>query len=214
MILRCSLVLVLLSGFLQAQTHDGPNVRLLAERTLPAHGKVTVTSGGKTSPALDLPIHYLSAPVELSERSFAVTSAGDSTVLATFTLPPKGRSFIALLIPKSEAAYLPILIPADDESFKPGDVYFYNLAPKTILGQVGSSKFSINPSSSKTVRLQGARPEKYYDVAFGVKEEVGNRVLSTTRWPLDERVRGYVFFYLNPAKKRIEYRMVSEFVPI
>ena len=38
------------------------------------------------------------------------------------------------------------------------------------------------------------------------------RSYSTTRWPVDDKQRSYVFFFINPATKRLDYRAVDEFV--
>ena len=78
---------------------------------------------------------------------------------------------------------------------------------------MGSVKFVIGGSSGRIVRPEGAKAERYYDVGFGVREEQGNRMLSTTRWPVDDHSRSYVFFFQNPTSGRLDYRAVDEFVP-
>jgi hypothetical protein len=118
-----------------------------------------------------------------------------------------------LLIPATTGGYKPVVISSGDPSFKPGDVYFYNHADKPVLGYVGTAKFILEPAKGQTLRPAGAKPEKYYDVGFGVREKEGDRALSTTRWPVDDKIRSYVFFFVNPGTKRLDFRAVDEFVP-
>jgi hypothetical protein len=109
--------------------------------------------------------------------------------LAAITLPEDGKSFIILLIPAREGGFKPIVIRSDDPTFKAGDVYFYNHSPKVILGYVGTAKFSLEAGKGMMLRPTGARAENFYDVGFGVREEQGDRTLSQTRWPVDDKVR-------------------------
>jgi hypothetical protein len=62
------------------------------------------------------------------------------------------------------------------------------------------------------VRPSGDFSEGSFKVAFNVREEGGDRVMRTMRWPVLTRSRSYVFFYQNPLKDRIDYRAVDEFV--
>jgi hypothetical protein len=132
--------------------------------------------------------------------------------LSTITLPEEGVSFIVLLIPSPKGGYSPVVMNAADPSFKPGDIYFHNNADKTVLGFVGTEKFMLPPARGTILRPKGAREEKFYDVGIGVREEQGDRVLSTTRWPEDKESRCYVFFYNNPKNKRVSFRAVDEYV--
>ena len=60
-------------------------------------------------------------------------------------------------------------------------------------------------------RPEGARPENFYDIAFATRGDEGDRILSTSRWPVDEQIRNYLFFIQNSAGQ-ITYRAVDEFV--
>ena len=137
---------------------------------------------------------------------------GKSTSLADVRLPEEGKAFIVMLIPAAKG-YQAVVMAANDPKFKPGDVYFYNHANKPVLGYVGTSKFTLAPGKGKSLRPAGAHKEGFYDVGFGVKEKEGNRAISTTRWPVEERIRSYVFFFVNPTSKRLDFRAVDEFVP-
>lgn len=187
-------------------------IRFLAERAPKDLGQVLMATEKEKSAAFDLPINNLSEPLAAPARAFSLRSANKDVALATISLPEAGKSFIALLIPATTGGYKPVIIPAEDPSFKPGDTYFYNHADKTVLGFVGTAKFVIAPGKGQTLRPTGARPEKFYDVGFGVREKDGDRALSTTRWPVDDKIRSYVFFFMNPTTKRIDFRAVDEFV--
>jgi len=187
-------------------------VRFLAERVPAGIEEVELVAAESRSEPFGLPTNHLSEPREVPARSFGIAPAGKSTSLATVTLPAEGSDFIVMLIP-GDKGFHPVVIPAKDPTFRPGDVYFFNNADKTVLGYVGSAKFSLEPGKGRSLRPAGARREGFYDVGFGVKEKEGNRALSTTRWPVEENMRSYVFFFVNPTTKRPDFRAVDEFVP-
>ncbi len=214
--MKCLLALAALAfvPVLQAQDsgRSGPKVRFLAERAPENLGQVVVAVEEKKSAPFDLPVKFVSEPVAAPARAFELRTAAQDLPLAKIALPEAGKSFVVLLIPAAKGGYDPVVLRADDPSFKPGDVYFHNHADKTVLGYVGTAKFILAPSKGKILRPKGAKPENYYDVGFGVREKEGDRALSTTRWPVDDKQRSYVFFFINPATKRLDYRAVDEFV--
>ncbi len=187
-------------------------VRFLAERVPPELGQTLLAAGETRTSAFDLPSRYLSDPLTPPAREFQIRAEKPDVALATIKLPDGGNSFIAILLPDPAGGYRPFVIRADDPDFKPGDVCFLNHTDKTILGHVGTARFTLEASAHKTLRPAGARKENFYDVGFGIREETADRVLSTTRWPVDDKIRSYVFFYLNPTSGRLDYRAVDEFV--
>lgn len=196
----------------EAKTGD-LNVRFLAERLPKDIGQVLMATDKVKSAPFDLPVNNLSEPIAAPARAFSVKPAtGKDVALANVTLPDSGKSFIVLLIPATTGGYKPVVISAEDPSFKPGDVYFYNHGDKPVLGYVGTATFVLPPGKGQTLTPKGAKPEKYYDVGFGVREKEGDRALSTTRWPVDDKIRSYVFFFVNPTTKRLDFRAVDEFV--
>lgn len=198
-------------GFLHAQEKK-PEVRFLAERVPQGLGQMILAAGDIRSAAFDMPSNHLSEPMSAPGREFKIRSVQPDVALATVKLPDDGKSFIAVLVPDPKGGYQSILIRSDDSAFKAGDVYFFNHADKVVLGYVGTAKFTLDPSSGKFVHPAGARTENFYDVGFGVREEKQDRVLSTVRWPVDPQVRSYVFFFINPTTKRLDFRAVDEFV--
>ncbi len=206
---------LLFSTALHAQQPGGGDltVRFLAERVPGGLGEVLLASDKVRGKPFNLPVNNLSDPIVPPARLFSVRPAAKDVSLADVTLPEAGKSFIVLLIPSPSAGYKAVVISAGDPKFKPGDVYFYNHADKPVLGYVGTAKFILQPGTGQTLRPAGAKEEKYYDVGFGVREKEGDRALSTTRWPVDDKMRSYVFFFVNPSTKRLDFRAVDEFVP-
>lgn len=206
--------LLLISGLCaQTQVPKDLQVRFLAERSPQQIAQVVMTVGENRSTPFELPSNYLSAPFPAPARTFSLRAVTPDVALAAITLPEDGKSFIILLIPAKEGGFKPIVIRADDPAFKAGDVYFYNHSPKMILGYVGTAKFSLEAEKGLVLRPTGARAENFYDVGFGVREEQGDRTLSQTRWPVDDKVRSYVFFFVNPSTNLLDFRAVDEFVP-
>lgn len=213
--LRIAVALTLsLTTFSQAQTSKkgGAKVRFLAERVPTELGAVELAAEEIRSPAFELPINNLSDHQDAPARAFKIVPEGKNTSIANVILPEDGKNFIVMLVPAS-IGYQAIVMTESDPNFRPGDVYFYNHATKPVLGYVGTAKFTLAPGKGKTLRPKGAREEGFYDVGFGVKEKDGNRALSTTRWPVEEQIRSYVFFFVNPSTKRLDFRAVDEFVP-
>jgi hypothetical protein len=214
MIRIASLLLLFFSAVLHGQEpgRGEVKVRFLAERAPKDLGQVVLATAEVKSAAFDLPSNNLSDPIAPPARAFSIRPVAKDISIADVQLPEDGKSFIVLLVPAPKGGYKAVVISAADPAFKPGDVYFYNHADKTVLGYVGTATFTLAPGKGQTLRPAGAKPEKYYDVGFGVREKEGDRALSTTRWPVDNKIRSYVFFFVNPGTKRLDFRAVDEFV--
>jgi hypothetical protein len=210
------LIVLAATGIAAAQasaTKGGLKVRFLAERAPEAIGQVMLVAKEAKSAPFDLPTNHLSDPQTPPQRVFSVWSAAKNVSLATVTLPEQGDSFIALLIPAAEGGYKPVVISAKDDDFRPGDIYFYNHADKTVLGYVGTAKFTLAPALGKVLRPAGPSTEgPFYEIGLGVREQDGDRPLSTARWPVQKDIRMYVFFFINPRTQRLDFRAVDEFV--
>lgn len=196
-----------------ARAESALKVRFLAERMPADIGQVALAAKEVKSTPFDLPVNHLSDPQTPPQRLFSVWSVGKNMSLATITLPEKGDNFVVLLIPAAEGGFKPVVIAAKDKEFAPGDIYFYNHADKTVLGYVGTAKFILKPASGKVLRPEGPDPEgPYYQIGLGVRDETGDRPLSTSRWPIQQNMRMYVFFFINPRTQRLDFRAVDEYV--
>lgn len=187
-------------------------VRFLAERIPNDLGPVALVAEEVRSDPFDLPMNNLSLPQKPPARAFRVLATDHNRNIATVLLPDEGDSFVALLVTSPKGGYEAVVMPYANPKFRAGDIYFHNLADKTVLGHVGTAKFELPAGKSTVVTPRGARPGKFYDVGLGVRETDGDRVLTTTRWPEDKLARFYVFFYVDPQSARITFRAVDEFV--
>lgn len=187
-------------------------VRLLAERIPKNLGKILLATKEARSDPFDLPMNNLSKPQKPPARLFSIWSVDRNASIATVKLPEDGKSFIILLLPDSKPGYKPVIIPFRDPNFRAGDIYFYNNANKPVMGVLGTTKFSLNPNAGKVVRPRGFGNERYYHAILGVREGTKNKVIKSMKWPSSKITRNYVFFYVDPDRKRITYRAVDEFI--
>lgn len=191
------------------------SVKFVAER-VPGNVSEVVLTAADTfrSDPFALPKNHLSEPITVPVRAFAVR-AKDATAgapIAEVKLPDKGSKFVAVLVPAREGNLRAIVLPADSPDFRPGDVFFYNHTTAVVVGRLGKKVIQLDPGAGKAERPEVDDGAPYIDVAFAQK--VGNeaKMLSSTRWPIDERTRGYVFFFVDPNTNRLTYRAVDEFV--
>ncbi len=188
-------------------------IRFLAERVPADLGPVCLATEDARSDPFTMPMNNLSAPQTPPARLFNIVSVEKGGSLTTVKLPEEGDSFIALLVKlPGQAGYSPVVMPYRNPKFKVGDIYFLNLADKSVLGYVGTTKFILEAGKSEVVTPGGAREAKFYDVGLGVREEEGDRLLATTRWPESKHMRYYVFFFMDPKTNQITFRGVDEFV--
>lgn len=187
-------------------------VRFAAQILPPGVADVEMTTPEIRAEAFELPIHNLTEPLIPPARTFQLKAAGTETALATVILPADGLKFVILLVLGEKPGFTPIIIPADGPGFKADQVFTYNSSGKTILGKVGSTNFAIPPGASQVVKPAGAVDGRYYDVALGQRDESGDRVISTSRWPVSKNKRSYLFFYNDPELATVRFRAFSEFV--
>jgi hypothetical protein len=194
---------------------DGKEIELrFAAQTAPPNlGELVMATEEIRSDPFALPLNHLSEPQTAPARAFRLETAQKPVVLATITLPATGDAFIILLVPAPKAGFEAVVIPARDASFRPGDYYLHNVSRHPVLGQVGSVKFVITSRSGRVVRPRGAREGRFYDVMLGVREGDTSRVISSSRWPVGNQMRTYVFFFDNPTRKDVDFRAIDEFVP-
>jgi len=188
-------------------------VRFAAQTAPPQLGDLVMTTEEARSDPFALPLNHLSEPQTAPGRAFRLEPAAKPLVLCTVTLPAAGNDFVILLVPAGKSGFEPVVIPARDATFRPGDYYLHNVSRKPVLGKVGTTKFVIPPRHGQVVRPQGAREGRFYDVLLGVSEGERSRVISASRWPVGNQMRTYVFFFDNPTRKDVDFRAIDEFVP-
>lgn len=220
MILRSILLLAAIVLPVSAQT-EGPlkksdkevQVKLLAEQFPPELGKVVLQFEKTQSQAIELPTNRLSDPVAVSSRSLSLRLVDKPVALCQITLPEQGKSFAVILVTAKPSGFKPIVMRTDDPSFKAGDVVFINRSEKTILGKLGATALVLKPGESTKSRPNGAVEETYYDVAFAIRDEAGDKLISSSRWPVEQDLRSYLFFFTN-AEGRTTFRAVDEYLEV
>jgi hypothetical protein len=201
-----------LAGFLLPAS-AAIEVRFLAESLPKGLDKVVMVAEETTSDPFKLPSIHLSTPQSPPARQFQIHKAGDLSLLGTIRLPDEGKKFIVLLIPKPKGGFSSVVLSADQARFRGGDSYLYNHTNRPMVGYIGTARFSLAKGKGRTIRPKGAAKNGFYQVGFGVKEKANTRVLSMSRWPVDNALRSYVFFFKNPRTGRIDYRAADEFIP-
>lgn len=208
-LLRIALAFFALAHLARAEL----SVRFLAESLPAGTSEVVMTSGETISDPFAPPTRFFTEPMKPPARAFEIREAKDRRLLGKIALPEEGDKFIILLLPEENGELRGILLRSDQPGFRPGDNYLFNRTRQGIVGHIGSTRFRMKPGTGGIVRPTGPADEGFHQVGFGVEDEEGPRPLSMTRWPVDSKVRSYVFFFVNPRTGRVDYRAVDEFVP-
>jgi hypothetical protein len=182
---------------------------LLAEQYPPELGKVFLSFGDGKSEKIVIPTNYLSAPVPVLKRVMTLKTAEKEIPLCNINLPETGQAFAVILVVAKPSGFSPIVVRTDDPNFKAGDVFFINRSDTTVLGKLGNTPLVLKAGETMKTRPSGAVDETYYDIAFATREATGDKLISTSRWPIDIDIRSYLFFF-NNAEGRTTFRAVDE----
>lgn len=204
-------LLLVLTAFSQSDKKTDLQVQLLAEQFPEKLGQVYLLFGDKKSQPFDLPTNRLSDPVPAEGRTMILKLAEKDVPLCTLTLPDEGKSFAIVLVTAKPSGFKPIVVRTDDSSFRSGDVFFINRSEKTILGKLGTAPLVLKPGENTKSRPNGAVDNTYYDVTFVTREGTTDKLISSTRWPVDNGLRSYLFFFTN-AEGRTTFRAVDEYL--
>ena len=186
-------------------------VRFLAEHAPPELGKVVLVIGETKSAPITLPTNHLSEPLPVSARTMVLKTEEKGISLCTINLPEVGKAFAVVLVTAKPAGFNPIVVRTDDPTFKAGDVFFINRSDKTVLGKLGGTPLVLKPGASVKNRPSDPVDNTYYDIAFATRDETGDKIISSSRWPIDENLRSYLFFFTD-AKGKTNFRAVDEFM--
>lgn len=219
MISRIACLSLLLAGIVHAQdsapakTRDSGNiqVRFLAEQAPDNLGNVFISFGESKSPDFRLPVKNLSSPLSVSGRVMVLKTVEKEIPLCTINLPEAGASFAVILVTAKPAGYEPYVIRTDDPGFREGDVVFINRSDKTVLGKLGNTPLVLKPGENKKERPTGPKENTYYDVQFATREADGDKLISSSRWPIDSELRSYLFFFTS-KDGRTSFRAVDEYL--
>ncbi len=189
----------------------GIQVRLLAEQAPAQLGKVFLAFGEAKSAPIALPTNQLSEPRIAPARAMVLKTEDKEVPLCNIALPELGNAFAVVLVTAKPAGYTPIVVRTDDPAFKAGDVFFINRSDKTVLGKLGTTPLILKPGQSTKNRPSGAVDGKFYDIAFATRDDKGDKLISTSRWPIDNLLRSYVFFFTN-GQGKTSFRAVDEYL--
>lgn len=194
-----------------AKPEKGLSVRILAEVAPESIGKVYLQAGETQSVQFELTTSQLGAPVAVPARTLVLKTVEKNLALCPIQLPETGQSFAIVLVTAKPAGYSPLVVRTDDPAFKAGDVVFINRTEKTILGKLGDTPLVLPSGQMKKERPSSPKENAYYDIAFATRGENGDKLISSTRWPIDNQLRSYVFFFAD-ATGKITYRAVDEYM--
>jgi hypothetical protein len=186
------------------------SVQLLAGSVPEGLGKVFLQTESAKSAEFDLPTATLSEPVTLSARSMALMTVGKEAPLCKVTLPTEGKSFAVLLAPEKPEGYVPFLVRLDDQSFKAGDVFLINRSEKAVVLKLGGNEVVIEAGKSVTTRPTEPVDGAYF-VTISERNAAGDKLITSTRWPMDDQLRSYLFFSTNEKGKTV-YRAIDEYL--
>ena len=190
---------------------SGIRIRLLAEQAPETFGKVFLQFGETKSEAFTLTTNRLADPIPVGQRLMVLKTFEKNIALCTINLPDAGKTFAVVLVASKAGGFTPIVVRTDDPGFKAGDVFFINRSEKTVLGKLGTTPLVLKPGETAKSRATGAIDNTYYDIAFATREPTGDKLLSSSRWPVENHLRTYLFFFTN-AQGRTAFRGVDEYL--
>ncbi|MBO94664.1 MAG: hypothetical protein CMI32_07190 [Opitutales bacterium] len=105
------------------------------------------------------------------------------------------------------------VLPVDAElaRFRGGGRHFVNLSETDVAASIGDQKLLVKASASATFtpRVQGDVTTRV-PVQFHYRGGDAWRLLSSTRWGMDPRLRTLVFIYEDPRRKRLALRGITD----
>lgn len=213
MTLRLPLTLLTLASLSlaapRAEGAESISLRLLACEASKKPPTVWLEAGSSRSDIFELASSGLSEPISVSGRSVVLKSPSQAAPLCTITLPDQGKSFAVLLATEDPAKFVPAVVPLDDEAFKPGDFYFVNHAPKTVVVNLGETELVLEAGTTQKSRPTGADGKPFYNVTMSERDDSKDKIFASTRWPATNENRSLIIFHTK-ASGRTVYRTVEE----
>ena len=192
------------------KTESGLTVRLLGDVVPESHAQVFLQSGDSKSTELDLPTARLSEPIAVTARSMVLKAVGNDTPLCSITLPAEGKAFAVLLAQEKPPGLVPFVVRTDDPAFKAGDLIFVNRTAKTLALKLGGTALVLEAGKTAKSRPSGA-VDNAYDIVISERDPAGDKLVTSSRWPVEVNLRSYVFFSTN-ARGKTTFRAVDEYL--
>ena len=200
-----------LSFSVHAADGAGITLRLLACKVGKEQPPVVLATKDGKSDAFELASSTLSAPMVVAGRAVELRSADDNRLLSEITLPDQGASFVALLAPQEPSGFVATVVRLDDGSFQAGDYCFFNGAEKTVVVQLGGTEVVVDAGTAVMARPHKPEQNHHYNVTMSVRNDSGDKIFASTRWPLNQAVRSYIMLQAK-SSGRITYHSVDQAV--
>jgi len=131
----------------------------------------------------------------------------------TLTLPEAPLDHLLVIFIPGEKGYraMPVKIP--DGDFKGGSTLIINLSTAEIATKLGDAKPLLVPRTGvKVLPLPSGHKEAMIPVQISSRATEADpwRIEQSTRWLADKGYRSYIFFYQDPASKRLQLSSIEE----
>ncbi len=205
---------LLLATPIFGQNQTGVSIRFLNGLSTESLTDAQLRTPEWESELFRIPYRELSLPQTAKSRMLRIFHQGGNpqpAPLCDVILPEQGSDFIVILVPGKDGPKAAIL-NSKAPGFRPGDIYMHNASEHTIALALGTTREVLKPAQGKAIRPGTPADASNYEVAVLYDDKGTAKPLVLTKWPLNDRLRGYVFFI--PGKhNRPLYRAVQEFVP-
>ena len=218
---------LIFSGFTQtavAQEPPAQNIlRILALPPRIVHPPLFLLQGEAAAIPLEIASSRLTGPYKVSPTNawqFALTatpteSNGNISIVASCKPVPSTDEQLVVLLrkPGKEMSYASFALDIKRSTLKERQFLVINLSPTEIAGDIGGIRMAFPPGKPVTVAPKENLGPDLCNVAFltGVSDGKWKPFFSTN-WPLKDKIRGLVFFYLQPDSEKILIHTVSDFL--
>ncbi len=215
------LFLFLLAGFplvLAAQTEPSGKDTLLRFTSFglaDTGGEYLLAAGEKRTSLFTIPNNGFSVPVSAPKGDGPLMVGkenGDAFQgLASVNIPETGDRFLVLLFPEEKDTMRAVVIRADDPTFLPGHIMFFNQAKEPITADLGGVNLSLSSDSQTIFRPTQNDDQSNYQVRFYHDKEGKPKLFAASLWPYFDEKRVFVLFYTDATSGNATYRSIDEF---
>ena len=106
------------------------------------------------------------------------------------------------------------VIPIDNgtANFGGGKFLFMNSTKVDISGEAGGVKFTIKPGESTIIKPQAVSNDQASEEMFSFREGNEAKPFFSSKWPISDKSRSLIFFYIDPASQRLRMHSIRDFI--
>jgi hypothetical protein len=106
------------------------------------------------------------------------------------------------------------VIPIDNDTanFGGGKFLFMNATKVDIAGEAGGVKFTIKPGESTIIKPQTVSNIQASEEIFSFREGNEAKPFFSSKWPISDKSRSLIFFYIDPASQRLRMHSIRDFI--